>query len=55
MRKKDLDQFDRKILQMIQEDGAVELQALASQVCLSSTACWRRIKKLETDGVIVKE
>ncbi|MGH1466500.1 MAG: Lrp/AsnC family transcriptional regulator [Cognatishimia sp.] len=47
-----LDQKDREILQVLQADGKISLQALADKVSLSSSPCWRRVKHLEEVGVI---
>lgn len=47
-----IDAADRKILSLLQEDGALSLSELAERVNLSSNACWRRVKKLEDEGVI---
>ena len=47
-----LDKFDLAILAMLQEDARASLQHISSRVGLSSTPCWTRIKKMESDGVI---
>lgn len=47
-----LDDFDLAILQALQRDGRLSNQALAEQVNLSTSPCWRRVRKLEQDGVI---
>jgi Lrp/AsnC family transcriptional regulator len=47
-----LDDFDRRILQRLQEDATIPVAALAEQVGLSPTPCWRRIQKLEQAGII---
>jgi Lrp/AsnC family transcriptional regulator len=47
-----LDQLDIKILNALQEDASLSIQDIANQVGLSTNPCWRRIKKLEDDGVI---
>ena len=47
-----LDEFDRKILLEVQEDAGISVQALSEKVGLSHTPCWRRLKRLEQDGVI---
>lgn len=47
-----LDKFDRAILRILQGDSSLPLNAIAEQVNLSRNACWRRIKRLEDDGVI---
>ena len=43
---------DRKILNQLQRDSRLTMQELASRVGMSSSACWRRVKALEEDGVI---
>jgi Lrp/AsnC family transcriptional regulator len=48
-----MDELDRKILRLIQSEPDLPIQALAQRVGLSHTPCWRRLKKLEADGVIV--
>lgn len=47
-----MDAFDRKILQVIQQEPGISMQDLAGRVGLSHTPCWRRLKKLEETGVI---
>ena len=47
-----MDDFDRKILRIYQTKPELSVQELAEQVGLSHTPCWRRLKKLEADGVI---
>ena len=49
-----MDTIDRKILAVLQEDASLSIADIASRVGLSSTPCWKRIQKLETDGVIQK-
>jgi Lrp/AsnC family transcriptional regulator len=48
-----MDELDCKILRLIQSEPDLPIQALAQRVGLSHTPCWRRLKKLEADGVIV--
>jgi Lrp/AsnC family transcriptional regulator len=48
------DEFDRKILELLQEDATLPLATIAAKVGLSATPCWRRIKKMEENGVIVR-
>jgi len=48
------DRIDRKILSILQEDCTLPVADIAQQVGLSTTPCWRRIQRLEKDGVIVK-
>jgi len=47
-----IDEFDRKILAVLQEDAARPVADIARQVGLSPTPCWRRIRLLEEAGVI---
>ncbi|MDG2522932.1 Lrp/AsnC family transcriptional regulator [Caulobacter segnis] len=47
-----LDPADIRILAALQEDGTLSVAAVAERVNLSTNACWRRIKRLEDDGVI---
>ena len=49
-----MDTIDRKILIELQADAHLSVQELASRVGLSQTPCWKRIQKLEQDGVILK-
>lgn len=48
----ELDEFDRRILQALQADADVSMAELGERVGLSHTPCWRRVKKLETAGII---
>ena len=47
-----MDSVDRRILSELQRDCTLSLAKLADRVGLSSTPCWRRIQKMEQDGVI---
>ena len=47
-----LDAIDAKILDLIQYNAALSVAEIADQVGLSSSPCWRRIKRLEDSGVI---
>lgn len=47
-----MDAIDRKILGALQEDAGSSVAEIAEQVGLSPSPCWRRIQKLEADGVI---
>lgn len=47
-----LDRFDRSILRELQNDGRLSNTVLASRVNLSESACLRRMRNLEQDGVI---
>jgi Lrp/AsnC family transcriptional regulator len=47
-----LDELDRKILNALQADAAISLDRLGETIGLSRNACWRRVKAMETSGVI---
>jgi Lrp/AsnC family transcriptional regulator len=47
-----MDRIDRKILAVLQEDASLSIGELAERVGLSPSPCWRRVQKLEADGVI---
>jgi Lrp/AsnC family transcriptional regulator len=47
-----LDKTDRKLLCLLQQDCTLSLQVLAEAVNLTSTPCWKRLKRLEDDGFI---
>ena len=48
----ELDQFDRKILEELVEDGRMSVTALAARVGLSKTPCQIRLKRLVAEGYI---
>ena len=47
-----IDEFDRKILSILQDDASLSVAQLSERVGLSSTPCWRRLQKLEREGYI---
>lgn len=49
---RNLDRIDRAILECLQRDGRMSNQDVAERVNLSPAPCWRRIKRLEDDGVL---
>ena len=50
----ELDATDLRILALLQEDATLTVAEVADKVSLSPTPCWRRIQRLEKDGVIRK-
>jgi Lrp/AsnC family transcriptional regulator len=46
------DAIDRKILGELQRDASRPIGEIAATANLSANACWRRIKRLEEEGVI---
>jgi Lrp/AsnC family transcriptional regulator len=49
-----MDAIDRKILTVLQDNASLSVAEIGSRVGLSSTPCWKRIQRLEADGVIQK-
>lgn len=49
-----LDAIDRRILAVLQEDATVAIADIGERAGVSQTACWKRIKRLERDGVIAR-
>lgn len=49
-----MDAIDRKILDILQADASVPIATIAEKVGMSTAPCWRRIRKLEDDGVITR-
>jgi len=47
-----MDDIDRRILRILQETGDLPVAEVAEKVGLSASPCWRRIQKLEAEGVI---
>lgn len=47
-----LDRVDLQILDALQRDAGISIAELGAKVGLSSTPCWKRIKRLEDAGVI---
>lgn len=49
---KELDRLDREILRLIAIDASLSLADIASKVGLTPTPCWKRIRRMEQDGII---
>ena len=49
-----MDATDRKILAVVQEDASLSVAEIGQRVGLSSTPCWKRLQRLEADGVILR-
>jgi Lrp/AsnC family transcriptional regulator len=47
-----LDKFDCAILAALQTDATLSISGLSEKVGLSSTPCWKRVKRLEEEGYI---
>ncbi|MBL4828644.1 MAG: Lrp/AsnC family transcriptional regulator [Aliivibrio sp.] len=50
----ELDRVDKKLLQLLQLDGTLSLAELAETVNLTTTPCWKRLKRMEENGIISK-
>ena len=48
-----IDAIDRKILRVLQENASLSVADIGERVGLSSTPCWKRIQRMEQDGVII--
>jgi Lrp/AsnC family transcriptional regulator len=48
------DSIDRRILKILQVDADVPVAEIAEQVGLSTSPCWRRIKRMEEAGLIAR-
>jgi Lrp/AsnC family transcriptional regulator len=49
-----LDAVDRKILVVVQDDASLSVAEIGERVGLSSTPCWKRIQRLEAEGIITR-
>jgi Lrp/AsnC family transcriptional regulator len=49
-----MDEIDRKLLEALQADATLSVAQLADRVGLSPTPCWKRVQKLEAQGVITR-
>jgi Lrp/AsnC family transcriptional regulator len=47
-----MDATDRHILAILQEDATLSIAEVGERVGLSQTPCWKRIQRMEADGVI---
>ena len=49
-----MDAIDRKILAVVQQDASLSVAEIGQRVGLSSTPCWKRMQRLEAEGVIMR-
>ena len=47
------DRYDRKILEVLQQNGNISNHDLADQIGLSASPCLRRVRSLEENGIII--
>lgn len=50
-----LDDYDRRLLAIVQEDASLSAEELGQRLNLSASAAWRRLKRLKDQGVITGE
>ena len=48
----ELDNYDRRILALLQDDASLSSAQIAEQVGLSQSPCWRRIQRMKEEGII---
>ena len=49
-----MDDIDRSLLEILQQNATLSIAQMAERVGLSPTPCWKRIQKLEATGVITR-
>ena len=49
-----MDDIDRQLIDLLQRDATLSIAQMAERVGLSATPCWKRIQKLEAQGVITR-
>ncbi|MBY8826202.1 Lrp/AsnC family transcriptional regulator [Sphingomonas colocasiae] len=50
-----LDQTDRAILSLLQQDGSLSIAELADRLGMTPPPCWRRVKRLKDEGVLRRQ
>jgi Lrp/AsnC family transcriptional regulator len=48
----EIDEIDRRLLAELQRDGTLSADQLSERTGLSRNACWRRVRRLEDEGVL---
>jgi len=49
---KNIDDNDVKILEILQIDATRSLESIADEIGVSLNTCWRRVQRLETEGIL---
>lgn len=49
---KEMDRVDREILRLLASDASLSLADIAAKVGLTPTPCWKRIRRMEQEGII---
>ena len=47
-----MDEMDKKILRLLQGEAGLSIAAISERIGLSHTPCWRRMKRLQSEGYI---
>jgi len=50
-----MDEMDRRILRILQEDSSLSASQVARQVGLSASPCWKRINRMQQEGIIKRQ
>ena len=50
-----MDETDRRILRILQTDSSMSASDVAREVGLSASPCWKRIKRMQDDGIIKRQ
>ena len=50
-----MDEMDLRILRILQEDSSLSVSHVAQQVGLSASPCWKRINRMQKEGVIKRQ
>ena len=50
-----MDEIDLNILRILQVDNSLSVSEIAHQVGLSASPCWKRINRLNKDGIIKRK
>ncbi|HEX5788995.1 MAG TPA: Lrp/AsnC family transcriptional regulator [Woeseiaceae bacterium] len=55
MQKLAIDRIDRRILELLQKEPGINATAIGERIGLSQSACWRRIQRMRTEGIILDQ
>lgn len=50
-----IDRIDRRILELLQKEPGINATAIGERIGLSQSACWRRIQRMRTEGIILDQ
>ncbi len=50
-----MDEIDKNILTILQENSDISLSNLSRRIGISKTPCWNRIRRMEENGIITKQ